>query len=55
MMNSKERIVVIWTSCSGKNIFPTGLAIRLGAPHIELDQLHWLPDWEARLDDEFHG
>jgi adenylate kinase family enzyme len=52
-MNPLERVVVIGTSCSGKTTFALQLAGRLGVPHIELDHLHWLPDWEARSDDEF--
>jgi adenylate kinase family enzyme len=42
------RTVVVGTSCSGKTTFARQLAARLGAPPIELDALHWLPDWQQR-------
>ena len=29
------------------------VAVTLQAPHIELDAIHWLPDWQERDDDEF--
>ncbi len=29
------------------------MATVLQAPHIELDAIHWLPDWQERDDDEF--
>jgi adenylate kinase family enzyme len=44
---------VIGTSCAGKTTFSADLAARLHVPHIELDQLHWLPDWQARPIEEF--
>jgi adenylate kinase family enzyme len=44
---------VIGTSCSGKTTFAAKLAARLDVRHIELDQLHWLPGWQARTYDEF--
>ena len=46
-----KRIVVVGTSGSGKTTFARSLAQRLGYPHIELDSLHWLPNWtEAPLE-----
>lgn len=45
-----QRIVVIGTSCCGKTTFSRKLANRLARPHIELDQLHWGPDWTPRID-----
>ena len=29
------------------------VAAALEVPHIELDALHWLPDWQERPDSEF--
>ena len=39
------RTVVIGTSCSGKTTFARALAGKLGVPHIEMDALHWGPNW----------
>jgi adenylate kinase family enzyme len=43
-----DRVVVIGTSCSGKTTLAQALAQTLGVPHIELDRLHWLPNWQER-------
>lgn len=46
-----RRIAVIGTSGSGKTTMAAALARRLGVPHVELDALHWEPNWtEAALD-----
>lgn len=48
-----NRIVVIGSSCSGKSTFSKHLAIKEEIEYIELDQIHWLPNWEERPDEEF--
>ena len=48
-----NRIIVIGTSCSGKSTFSKELALKLTLEYIELDALHWLPDWVERDDDIF--
>ena len=48
-----ERIVVIGSSCSGKSTFSQQLANKMEVEYIELDQLHWLPDWQQRPREEF--
>jgi adenylate kinase family enzyme len=53
LTGSLQRVVVIGTSCAGKTSFAAELAKKLCCPHIELDALHWLPDWVERSDDEF--
>ncbi len=40
-----SRIVVIGTSCSGKTTLAKSLAKKLGVEHVELDELHWDPNW----------
>jgi adenylate kinase family enzyme len=40
-----SRIVIIGTSGSGKTTLAKALAIRLGVTHVELDELHWDPNW----------
>lgn len=39
------RYVVVGTSGSGKTTLARQIAERLGIPHIELDALHWGPNW----------
>lgn len=43
-----KRVVVIGCSCSGKSTFFKSLASALNCKYIELDALHWLPDWVER-------
>ena len=46
-----RRIVVIGTSGSGKTTMARAIAGMLGVPHVELDALHWEPNWtEASLE-----
>ncbi len=48
-----RRIVVVGSSCSGKTTLANSLSEKLGSPHIELDAIHWLPDWVQRPVEEF--
>ena len=48
-----SRVAIVGTSCSGKTTLARALASRLDVPHVELDALYWLPNWQARPDDEF--
>jgi adenylate kinase family enzyme len=50
MLRDHPRIVVIGTSGSGKTTFSRELAQILGRTHIELDALHWGPNWTVRED-----
>ncbi len=40
-----RRISVIGVSGSGKTTFAAALASRLGLPHVDMDALHWQPNW----------
>lgn len=48
-----RRILVVGTSGSGKTTMARRLAERLGLPHIELDELHWGPNWTEEPDEVF--
>src|SRR5438093_983328 len=40
-----RRVNVVGTSSSGKSTLAIALAERLSVPYIELDALHWEPNW----------
>jgi adenylate kinase family enzyme len=50
-----ERVVVIGTSGSGKTTLARDLSRRLDLEHIELDMLHWLPDWQEQTTSVFRA
>ncbi len=50
-----KRVVVIRTSCSGKTTFARSLAHRLQVQHIELDAIHWRPNWNPTPKEEFRN
>ena len=46
-----QRVSVIGVTGSGKTTFAASLGAKLEAPHVELDALHWEPNWTmAELD-----
>jgi adenylate kinase family enzyme len=40
-----RRVVVVGASGSGKSVLARELATRLVVPHVDLDALHWGPNW----------
>ncbi len=42
------RVLVVGTSGAGKSTFARSLAARMQATHVELDALHWGPNWTPR-------
>ena len=47
-----RRIVVIGSSCSGKTTLAKQIADELVIQHIELDAIHWMPNWVQRPPEE---
>ncbi len=50
-----RRIVVIGTTSSGKSTLAERLSARLGLDFIELDALHWEPNWKEAEDKVFRA
>ncbi len=50
-----RRIAVLGPTGSGKTSFSAEFARRLGLAHIELDAIHWLPDWMEKPLAEFRA
>ncbi|MEE8573072.1 MAG: hypothetical protein V3T20_07395 [Gemmatimonadota bacterium] len=50
-----ERVIVIGTSCSGKTSLARRVAEAVGSPHVELDEIHWGPNWSQAPTDEFRA
>ncbi len=48
-----QRIAVVGTTGSGKTTLAGQVAARLGIPHVELDALHWEPNWQEAPWDVF--
>ena len=44
--------ILIWGG-GGKTTLGRVLSAKLDLPFVELDALHWLPDWQQRPADEF--
>ena len=45
------RIMVIGSSGAGKTTLAQRLSARLGAPHVDLDALNWMPNWRSLYED----
>lgn len=46
---------MIGATGSGKTTFGHALAMRKGCAFIDLDDLYWLPDWQARAPEDFYA
>jgi adenylate kinase family enzyme len=53
MSSIGERVIVIGSSCAGKSTFARQLAAKLDSKCIELDELHWGPNWTPKPQEEF--
>ncbi|MEI6665865.1 MAG: hypothetical protein WCL53_06885 [Chloroflexota bacterium] len=53
--HAPRRIVVLGDSCSGKSTLAERLARHLDAPYVELDAVHWQPNWTSLPDDQFRA
>jgi adenylate kinase family enzyme len=53
--NLPKRIVVVGSTGSGKTTLAKTLATRLGCPYVELDSLHWDPNWTPAPPDLFRA
>jgi adenylate kinase family enzyme len=49
-----KRIVIIGTTSAGKSTLAEALAKKIGGDFIELDALHWEPNWVEAPDEVFH-
>ncbi|HYD19603.1 MAG TPA: hypothetical protein VEF76_14105 [Patescibacteria group bacterium] len=50
-----QRIVVLGCTGSGKTTFGKKLALILGCPAVDLDELYWLPGWQGRETPDFRA
>lgn len=48
-----DRVVLVGGPGSGKSTLGARISRCIGAPHVELDGLFWLPDWEESPAEEF--
>ena len=46
-INGARKIAIVGVSCSGKSTLAAEMAQTIGARFIDLDELHWNPDWQA--------
>ncbi len=54
-MDKLHRVSVVGVTGSGKTTFARWFAGIIGAPHVELDSLHWEPNWTEAPTEIFRG
>ncbi len=54
-MKKPERTVVVGTSCSGKTVLARQIAEALRIRHVEIDAIHWQPNWEMPTREDFRA
>ncbi len=52
---SPIRMVIVGTSGSGKTTLAAQVAAKLAIPHVEIDALHWGPNWTETPKDELQA
>ncbi len=52
---SNCKIAIVGTSGSGKTTLARQMSQRLAIPHVELDALHWEPNWTEAANDVFRS
>lgn len=50
-----QRVVVVGTTGSGKTTLAVRLAQRLNIPAVDVDSLHWKPNWQESTIDELRA
>jgi adenylate kinase family enzyme len=48
-----KKILIIGNSCAGKTTLAKEISQELGLHWVDLDEIHWLPDWKKRSEEEF--
>ena len=50
-----KNVIVVGATGSGKSTLAEQLAQKFGLQFIELDAIHWLPEWQQAADRAAHG
>ena len=48
-----RKIIITGTTCTGKTTLGKKLSVEFGIFHIDLDDIHFLPNWVEKENDEF--